>query len=248
MARSACSVRVAIVGSRDLTSVSRRSRNMVSEHCAAGRRGIDLAGFGTAHVTWRPVSSELLGLSWDHLKLEGREAQLSVQGSLSHVGGASLKAPNRHRSYRTVPIPPEVIPALNAWRKAQVAERLAAGGSWDREWDDHRLVFTGEDGRPVRVDTYRTALRRRLEAANLPHVSPHAFRHTYATHLFRRRRSDSARRRIARRHRCRRRIDLQSRPPTETRSHVDRLAPVCPIGQCRISSRPPPATPSNTPH
>jgi len=126
---------------------------------------------------------ELLALRWDQLKLDVCQPHLSVQGSLSHVGGVSIKAPKRQRSYRTVPMPGAAISVLRAWRKTQAEERLAAGDARAVEWDDARLVFTAEDGRPVRVDNYRSALRRCLASKGIQHVSPHAFRHTYATHL-----------------------------------------------------------------
>jgi integrase len=161
-------------------------------------------------TTWHPIAllsvstglrpGELLALHWGDVHLDKHEAQLSVRRSLSHVGGATLKAPKRERSYRVVPIAPEVVPALRSWRRAQTEQRLAAGPAWSDEWPD--LVFTTPDGRPQRVDTYRIALGRAVAAANeaalaewtergshgpkptaLPHVHPHMLRHTYATHL-----------------------------------------------------------------
>jgi integrase len=159
---------------------------------------------------WRPLvvvgvttglrPQELLALHWTDVRLTGKEPQLSVRHALSHVGGATLKAPKRHRSYRTVPLATEAVDALKAWKRDQATERLAAGPLWSRDWPD--LVFTNEAGMPVRVDTYRHGLRGCIDKENaaaleawtkagargdkptpLPHTTPHQLRHSYATHL-----------------------------------------------------------------
>lgn len=134
---------------------------------------------------WHPVvvvgvttglrPGELLALHWSDVRLDD-QPQVSVRHALSHVDGPTLKAPKRSRSYRTVPLAPEAVAALRAWRKTQAAERLAAGPLWSDEWPD--LVFTTADGRPQRVDNYRHGLRR-VD----PEIHPHRLRHTYATHL-----------------------------------------------------------------
>ncbi len=118
---------------------------------------------------------ELLALHWPDVDL-GKHPHVSVRHAISHVNGPELKAPKRERSYRTVPLTPEAVAALKAWRKVQAAERLAAGELWSPDWPD--LVFTNPEGLPQRVDTFRHALSRRL-----PDAHPHRLRHTYATHL-----------------------------------------------------------------
>ncbi len=134
---------------------------------------------------WHPVvlvgvstglrPGELLALHWSDVHLE-KDPHISVRLSLSHVGGMALKAPKRQRSYRAVPLPPEAVASLKAWRKQQAAERLAAGEHWSTDWPD--IVFTTEIGRPRRGDVYRQTLAGVMEGAH-----PHRLRHTYATHL-----------------------------------------------------------------
>lgn len=119
---------------------------------------------------------ELLALHWPDIHLDGGDPHLSVRHAISHVGGPQLKAPKRDRSYRTVPLVPEAVDALRAWKKEQAAERLKAGPLWSQDWPG--LVFTGEAGGPVRVDTFRQALGRAV-----PGVHPHRLRHSFATHL-----------------------------------------------------------------
>ena len=118
---------------------------------------------------------ELLALHWPDVHLTG-DPHVSVRHALTYVGGVALKAPKRPRSYRTVPVVPEAVTALKAWRKVQAAERLAAGRLWSPDWPD--LVFSTEDGRPRWVRTYWSALTDAVDGAH-----PHRLRHTYATHL-----------------------------------------------------------------
>ncbi len=135
---------------------------------------------------WHPVvvvgvttglrPGELLALHWPDVHLEGHEPHVSVRHAITHMGGAGLKAPKRERSYRTVPLPPEAVAALKAWRKAQAAERLRAGELWTALWP--HLVFTNEVGEPHRVDTFRHNLGRAVTGTH-----PHRLRHSYATHL-----------------------------------------------------------------
>jgi integrase len=134
---------------------------------------------------WHPIAlvgvttglrpGELLALHWPDVHL-GDDPHVSVRHALSYVGSVSLKAPKRPRSYRTVPLVPEAVSILKAWRKTQAAEQLAAGALWSVDWPG--LVFTTEDGRPHRVNAYWHALTDAVDGAH-----PHRLRHTYATHL-----------------------------------------------------------------
>jgi integrase len=134
---------------------------------------------------WHPIAlvgvttglrpGELLALHWPDTHL-GTDPHVSVRHALSYVGSVSLKAPKRPRSYRTVPVVPEAVTALKAWRRTQAAEQLAAGALWSTNWPG--LVFTTEDGRPHRVNAYWHAL-----TAAVPGAHPHRLRHSYATHL-----------------------------------------------------------------
>jgi integrase len=119
---------------------------------------------------------ELLALHWPDVTLDG-DPHVSVRHALTYpTGVVALKAPKRDRSYRTVPLVPEAVTALRAWRKVQATERLAAGELWSTDWPG--LVFTNPDGRPRRVDVFGHTLRRALPGAH-----PHRLRHSYATHL-----------------------------------------------------------------
>lgn len=134
---------------------------------------------------WHPIAlvgvttglrpGELLALHWPDVHL-ATDPHVSVRHALSYVGSVSLKAPKRPRSYRTVPLVPEAVTALKAWRKTQAAERLAAGPLWSADWPG--LVFTAENGQPYRVKAYWHAL-----TAAVPGAHPHRLRHSYATHL-----------------------------------------------------------------
>jgi integrase len=134
---------------------------------------------------WHPIAlvgvttglrpGELLALHWPDVHL-GTDPNVSVRHALSYVGGIRLKAPKRARSYRTVPLVPEAVTALKAWRKTQAAERLKAGPLWSTDWPE--LVFTTEAGVPHRVTALWKAFTGAVDGAH-----PHRLRHTYATHL-----------------------------------------------------------------
>jgi integrase len=79
---------------------------------------------------------ELRKLSWDHVDLDNEV--IHVWRSASRTG--DVKTP---KSKRSLMLPKRSVAALQAHRKLQAAERLAAGAAWQ----DNNLVFCHEDGR-----------------------------------------------------------------------------------------------------
>jgi integrase len=76
-------------------------------------------------------------------------------------------------------MPQVVTTALKAHRKAQLEERLAAGG----EWEDSGLVFTTPIGTALDPRNVTREFQGMLSTAKLPHVRFHDLRHTAATLL-----------------------------------------------------------------
>jgi integrase/recombinase XerC len=85
------------------------------------------------------------------------------------------------RKDRTVPIGSKACAALDDYMPAR-AKLLAARGAAPRKGGDHALFVSA---RGLRLDprVVRRMLARREQATGTPAVSPHALRHSFATHL-----------------------------------------------------------------
>ena len=70
-----------------------------------------------------------------------------------------------------------VVAALRAWRKAQLAERLA----WGEAWTDTGRVFTREDGTAVPGQWVSVRFETLAYRAGLPPVRFHDLRHGAAS-------------------------------------------------------------------
>jgi integrase len=121
--------------------------------------------------------SEALGLPWRALDLES--GQLTVVQRLVTVAGKptirlGTKSPAGRRS---IALDPATVAALKAHRARQLQERLGCGEGWQ----DHGLVFTREDGTPLRPTQLTRLFARLAREAGLPDLTLHGLRHTYAT-------------------------------------------------------------------
>lgn len=83
----------------------------------------------------------------------------------------------KERRRKTIPLAPELAAQLQAQWTAQRAERLAAA----TDWQNHDLVFSHADGRPIDPADDWQDWADILKAAGVPHHGVHAARHSAAT-------------------------------------------------------------------
>lgn len=135
-------------------------------------------------------SNEVLGICWEDLDLDAGTATVR-RGStfLGHGGGQTL-APTKTRS--TVGLhylPPSLVDLLHLRRKAQAAERLAAGPAWQittYEGATVSPVFTNPAGRLTLSQELYRAVREVAEAAGLDPdgIATHTGRRSVVTALY----------------------------------------------------------------
>ncbi len=119
---------------------------------------------------------EALGLRWEDIDLS--RGQASIRHNLVVVrGGLEFGSPKSGRG-RHISLATQTVNALRAWRATQVAEKLAIGAVWA---DPLGLVFTREDGSPIHPDRVTDAFRRSQKTTELPKITLHQLRHTWAT-------------------------------------------------------------------
>jgi integrase len=118
--------------------------------------------------------SELAGLAWSDLDLTTR--RLHVRQAQTDDALDSTKSED---SDRQLVIDKGTAAVVTAWRKAQLAERLA----WDGAWTDSGRVFTREDGTPLRPEWISVRFGTLAGRAGLPPVRFHDLRHGAASML-----------------------------------------------------------------
>lgn len=121
---------------------------------------------------------EIMGLKWDKIDFDRR--QITIDRALL-VGkkGIAYEDTTKTGDTRYLNIPVETVQLLQEYRREQMVLRLKNG---DR-WQDTGYVFTRDDGRPMNPDSVTAWLSDFSEKNGLPHINPHAFRHTAASVL-----------------------------------------------------------------
>jgi integrase len=118
---------------------------------------------------------EVAGLQWSDVDLS--KGEVRVRHTLSRVDGALvLTEPKTDRSRRRVPLHSGVVAQLTAWRKQQVAERLAAGD----QWTDTNMVFATELGTMLDPRNLLRTVEIAAAKAKIENVGAHTMRHSAA--------------------------------------------------------------------
>lgn len=119
---------------------------------------------------------EACGLPWREVDLENGVATINSQ--IVQVGWKAVAAPPKtDASIASVRLDSVTVQALRAWRRQQLAERIA----WGPAWQDTGLVFTREDGSAYHPSYLTTRFERLAFEAGLPPIRLHDLRHGTAT-------------------------------------------------------------------
>jgi integrase len=137
-----------------------------------------LAAMWALFVTSAMRPSEVLGLTWEAVDLE--VGAISIYMKLIMVDGRAVLAEGAKTADSEAPIflAAFVVELLRAWRKTQAEERRL----WPSPVEDHGLVFTWENGAPLKPRWVARRFKRLAEQAGLPTTTRlYDLRHGWAT-------------------------------------------------------------------
>jgi integrase len=120
--------------------------------------------------------SELVGLSWADVDLATRRVHVREAQVDDELDSAKSEDSER---IIIITIGDGTITVLRAWRKVQLAERMA----WAGVWTDSGRVFTREDGRVLRPGAVSDRFDTLVARLGLPPGTLHGLRHGAATML-----------------------------------------------------------------
>ena len=122
---------------------------------------------------------EALGIKWENIDFENKRIHIVNNSVYIVEKGTFEKSPKTEKSMRWIAVSDTVINLLKEYKKWQDAEAERLAGYWE----NHGYVFTQENGKPMHPDSINGKLRKIEDKYGLPHLHPHAFRHSYASAL-----------------------------------------------------------------
>lgn len=147
-----------------------------------------LQALETEPLKWRTIThllivtgcrrGEIMGLKWS--KVDWENHRIKIDNNLLYSKECGIyEGSTKTENTRYIKLPNETINLLRQFRTQQQELRLANG---DR-WQDLDFVFTQDDGKPMNPGSITSWLSDFSKRHGLPHINPHAFRHTVASVL-----------------------------------------------------------------
>ena len=123
---------------------------------------------------------EILGLKWD--SVDWKNSQIYICNNLLYSPDIGIyeTTPKTANSRRYVKLPEQTMELLREYRRWQLEQQRIYGD----KWQNTSFVFTQENGAPMNPTSltgYCTDFSKRY---GLPHINPHAFRHTMVSVLY----------------------------------------------------------------
>ena len=145
-----------------------------------------LTALDDAPLKWRAITymlidtgcrrGEAMGLKWDKVDLDS--GKIIIDNTLLYSTRHGVyEGETKTGNIRAMFLAPENLEVLKQWRVEQMRMKLLNG---DR-WQDTGYVFTRDDGRAMHPDSITDWLAKFSKEKGLPHIHPHAFRHTVAS-------------------------------------------------------------------
>jgi integrase len=119
---------------------------------------------------------EILGLRWQDVDLKAKTASI-VQTVIAVDHEVQIGTPKTAKGRRSIVLDEGTVTELRRWRKRQAEERLLLGAGYR----DHDLIFAKPTGEPLHPERVSREFVRRVERWDLPPLTLHGLRHTWAT-------------------------------------------------------------------
>lgn len=123
---------------------------------------------------------EILGLKWDKVDFTNNQIYICNSVLYSSDIGIYESTPKTERSRRYISLPSQTMQLLRKYRAWQIEERFRLG----EYYNDQGFVFAQDNGSPMHPDSVTDWLNKFSKRHGLPHINPHAFRHTMASMLY----------------------------------------------------------------
>lgn len=121
---------------------------------------------------------EIMGLKWEKIDFDTRKVKIDQELVTSPSKGV-YESTTKTSDIRYLTLPTETMALLRQHRREQLRLQFANG---DR-WSNTGFVFTQDNGQRMSPDSITSWLNDFSVRHNLPHINPHAFRHTAASVL-----------------------------------------------------------------
>lgn len=122
---------------------------------------------------------EALGLKWRDLDFDKGVIDINCTVSNSYGEGP----PKTKNSYRVIPLPPKMIEELKKYKQQQKKKLLQSGMAAEQLNFEKRYIFRNLSNRPLRYSSVKNYFKGAREHLKIVHLTPHVFRHTYASIL-----------------------------------------------------------------